>query len=51
MGRGLRAQIPRFIWRFMGTSNPNDKSTYNLLRGLRGLIGTDWISTLSLQEG
>ena len=26
-------------WRFMGTYNPNYKSTYNLLRGLRRLRG------------
>ena len=41
----------------MGTYNPNDKSTYNLLRGLRGLRGvistviTGVISTLNLQVG
>ena len=36
----------------MGTYNPHDKSTYNLLRGLRGLMGTGIIgviSTLNLQ--
>ena len=25
-------------WKLMGTSNPNDKSLDNLLRGLRGLL-------------
>ena len=38
----------------MGISNPNYKSTYNLLRGLRGLISaaiTGFISTLNLQAG
>ena len=34
----------------MGTSNPNHKSTYNLLRGLRGLISIIGVlSTLNLQ--
>ena len=28
-----------FTWRFIRTYNPNHKSTYNLLRGLRGLRG------------
>ena len=38
----------------MGTDNPNYKSTYNLLRGLRELISiviTGVISTLNLQVG
>ena len=39
-------------WRFMGTYNSNNKCTYNLLRGLRGLMTTctlGVISTLNLQ--
>ena len=39
-------------WRFMGTYNARYKSTYHLLRGLRGLISTVMIgvtSTLNLQ--
>ena len=39
----------------MGTSKPNYKSTYNLLRGLRGLIRSTVLlgvpSTLNLQVG
>ena len=35
-------------WRFMGTyNNHNDKSTYNLLRGLRGLIRAVLIEVIS----
>ena len=36
----------------MGTSNPNNKSTYNLLRGLGGLISAvilGFRSTLNLE--
>ena len=37
---GFRLGLVGFMatWRFMGTYNPHYKSTYNLLRGLRGLI-------------
>ena len=38
----------------MGTYHPNDKSTYNLLRGARGLISKAMFgvtSTLNLQVG
>ena len=33
-----RFLFKRATWRFMGTYNHNHKYTYNLLRGLRGLI-------------
>ena len=43
---------PESTWRFMGTYSHSDKSTYNLVRGLRGLLSTAIIrviSTLNLQ--
>ena len=37
-------------WRFMGTSNPSYTSTYNLLRGLRGLLSRLRIRVISSQN-
>ena len=41
---------PAGAWRFMGTSNPNYKSTYNLLRGLRRFISTVIVRVISAHE-
>ena len=37
----------KYTWRIMGTCNPNYKSTYYLLRGVRVITGV--FSTLNLQ--
>ena len=38
------------VWRFMVFITPTNKSTYNLLRGLRGLISTVIIGVIRAHE-
>ena len=40
----------RPTWRFTGTDDPGYTYTYNLLRGLRGLLGTAIVGVISAHE-